>query len=77
MANWLGGNWTSQLDQLKKQVTDFTKDVLVAGEEEDEDTNREALQFPRQQIPQTEEERLRAECHKLEQLRQVSLNYFF
>jgi len=72
MANWLGGNWTSQLDQLKKQVTDFTKDVLVAGEE-DEDTNGEvngeSVQFPRQQLPQTEEDRLRTECHRLEQLR--------
>lgn len=71
MANWLGGTWTSQLDQLKKQVTDFTKDVLVAGEEEETngEPNGEAVQFPRQQFFHNEEDRLRAECHRLEQLR--------
>ena len=69
MANWLGGGWSSQLDQLKKQVTDFTKDVLVADEENSEEKGERVHQGFREI---SHEELLQEEVNRLEQLRLVS-----
>ena len=86
MAGWLGANFTSQLDQLKKgvsQVSNIVKDTLVVDEnwDRDVDENGDIIQRVDVEGPsksaanfEIKEQQLVEECRSLEELRKVSSN---
>ena len=75
MAGWLGSNFTAQLDQIKKgvtQVSSIVKDTLVVDETWDEDDpDREQDDEDHQDEPYSREKELARECKRLKKLHQV------
>ena len=75
MAGWLGSNFTAQLDQIKKgvtQVSSIVKDTLVVDETWDEDDpDRELDDEEHQDEPYSREKELARECKRLKKLHQV------
>ena len=75
MAGWLGSNFTAQLDQIKKgvtQVSSIVKDTLVVDETWDEDDpDREQDDEDHQDEPYSREKELTRECKRLKKLHQV------
>ena len=86
MAGWLGANFSSQLDQLKKgvsQVSNIVKDTLVVDETWDKEVDENGDIIDRvdvdgpalaaASVPKNSmEQQLAEECKRLEDLRMVS-----
>ena len=74
MAGWLGSNFTAQLDQIKKgvtQVSSIVKDTLVVDETWDED-DADRAQDDNEEAPYSRENELVRECKRLEKLHKVN-----
>ena len=74
MAGWLGSNFTAQLDQIKKgvtQVSSIVKDTLVVDETWDEDDPDRDHQED-EDAPYSRENELGRECKRLEKLHKVN-----
>ena len=75
MAGWLGSNFTAQLDQIKKgvtQVSSIVKDTLVVDETwDEEDLDREQEDGDNQDASYSREKELARECKRLKQLHKV------
>ena len=74
MAGWLGSNFTAQLDQIKKgvtQVSSIVKDTLVVDETWDED-DPDRDQDDEEDAPYSRESELVRECKRLEKLHKVN-----
>ena len=75
MAGWLGSNFTAQLDQIKKgvtQVSSIVKDTLVVDETWDEDDPDRDHQDDEEDAPYSRENELVRECKRLEKLHKVN-----
>ena len=86
MAGWLGANFSSQLDQLKKgvsQVSTIVKDTLVVDETWDKDVDENGDLIDRVDVDGppasngftnslNKEQHLEEECRRLEDLHRVS-----
>ena len=73
MAGWLGSNFTAQLDQIKKgvtQVSSIVKDTLVVDETWDEDDPDRDQDD--EDAPYSREKELVRECKRLEKLHKVN-----
>ena len=86
MAGWLGANFSSQLDQLKKgvsQVSTIVKDTLVVDEtwdrevdENGDSMDKVAVEKDKAGLPDenlSKEQYLEAECKRLDNLYRVSI----
>jgi len=80
MAGWLGANFTSQLDQFKKgvsQVSSIVKDTLVVDEEWDKavDANGDIIEREEYTVPvRTDDEyQMDEKCSRLEELRKAAI----
>ena len=80
MAGWLGSNFTAQLDQIKKgvsQVSTIVKDTLVVDEtwDQDQDVDGEEESFVGGGVdhhqPDSRENELMKECKQLQKLYKV------
>ena len=74
MAGWLGSNFTAQLDQIKKgvtQVSSIVKDTLVVDETWDED-DPDRDQDDEEDAPYSRENELVRQCKRLEKLHKVN-----
>lgn len=71
----MGSNFTAQLDQIKKgvtQVSSIVKDTLVVDETwDEEDLNGEQDDEENQDAPYSREKELARECKRLKKLHKV------
>ena len=75
-AGLLGSNFTAQLDQIKKgvtQVSTIVKDTLVVDESWDEENDHDGVEGGgEEEVPDSREKELMRECKRLDRLHKVN-----